>query len=306
LDQSYVPDGDSPSVSAPFGERDPALLGWSRSIATPKFRDRRRRLPPTERPADFGHTLHPGEEFRFNVTFAGNPVGLAEARVISRKADPRGPPPRGAPTVQIEGHARTSGILSLVSTITDDAVSRVDASSGAPIWSENVIRYEGWTPRKYRLRVTRTAHEGRGQVRIVDAKDKKSRKLQRRVPRDTFDPMSSMAWVRSLRLEPGELAKAHAMDGTALLRVEIVGRGKGAPDPMPSIVTALGLKKGDIDMIEGTITRVDRYDRAIPEKRVYKLRAWLSADERRIPLALESDMWVGAIRLDLAQYQPPH
>jgi hypothetical protein len=75
---------------------------------------------------------------------------------------------------------------------------------------------------------------------------------------------------------------------------------------VPGIVTALGLASGDIDMIEGTITRVDKFDRAIPDKRVYKLRAWLSADERRIPLALESDMWVGAIRLDLAQYQPPH
>ena len=61
----------------------------------------------------------------------------------------------------------------------------------------------------------------------------------------------------------------------------------------------------DVVMIEGTLTRVDAYDQAIPGKRIYVLRAWLSADERRIPLVIESDMWVSALRLELSSYDPP-
>jgi hypothetical protein len=57
--------------------------------------------------------------------------------------------------------------------------------------------------------------------------------------------------------------------------------------------------------VEGVLTRVDNFDQPIPGKRVYELSAWISADERRIPLAMESDMWVGSLRLELSGYDPP-
>jgi hypothetical protein len=299
-----VPKTSNPQVR--HDSADPALLGFAGALSAHRFADHRRRIPRTARPPDFGHLLRPGERLHYDVWFAGNPVGLAGAEIVAREPDPRGPPPRGAPVIVLEGHARTSGILSLLSAIKDDMTSRVDARSGAAVETRNVLDYEGWTGKRYRHRVTTTAHEGRGRVRIHDAKDDKRRKHVERVPIDTFDPLSAMAWVRFLGLDRDETAKAHAMDGTALLRIEVVGRGRSRPKTLPTIAEALGIPPGEIDMIEGTITRVDRFDQAIPGKRVYKLRAWLSDDDRRIPLVLESDMWVGSIRLELARYQPPH
>jgi hypothetical protein len=35
------------------------------------------------------------------------------------------------------------------------------------------------------------------------------------------------------------------------------------------------------------------------------MRAWISDDGRRIPLVLESDIWLGVVRLILTQYDPP-
>jgi len=190
--------------------------------------------------------------------------------------------------------------------VTDDIVTYVDARTGAAISSVNVLHYSGWAPRKYKHRVTEHAYEGRGQVRIVDTKDDKAKKKLKRAPLDTFDPMSAMAWVRSLRLEKGDKASAHVVDGTTLMRIEITGGGRTHLDSMPSVGLAMGLTKDDTQRIDGRITRVDEYDQPVPGKRVFKLRAWLSDDERRVPLVMESDMWVGAIRLELSGYDPPH
>lgn len=289
------------------GERGSSevAVGVSRALLEPPFVDRRRRLPETARPAAFGHTLIPGERFKFDVTFAGNPAGLAEAEVVALEQDPRGHYPAGAPLLRLQGHARTSGIVSLLATVTDDIVSLVDARTGAAVFSENVLHYSGWSPTGYKHRVTTQVYEGRGQVRITDTKDEKSRRKLKRAPLDTFDPMSAMAWVRSLDLTEGHRAKAHAVDGMTLLRIEIESRGVGVPSPMPSIARALGLGPEDITRIDGVLTRVDEYDQAVPGKRAYALRAWISNDTRRIPLVLESDMWVGAIRLELTSYDPP-
>ena len=269
------------------------------------FADRRRRVPITQRPAPFGDTLQIGERFRFDVKVSGNPAGLAEAAVVSIDPDPRGRPPGGAPTVTLQGHARTSGIVSLLATVTDDVTTVVDARTGAAISSENILHYDGWSPVKYKHRVTDAKYEGRGYVRIVDTKDGKAKTKIKQVPVDTFDAMAAMAWVRSLDLKDGERAKAHAIDGTTLLRVEVESKGRGAPKDMPPIAAALGLGREDLLQLHGVLTRVDEYDQPIPGKRVYEMRAFISADARRIPLILESDMWVGSLRLELTSYDPP-
>ena len=311
-DASVVPTTVHPAVvfapapvPAKSARKSGSTRGWARDVMDPPYEDRRRRIPQTARPDDFGPTLIPGERFKFDVKYAGNPAGLAEAEVIAIQPDPRGGPPAGAPMLRLEGHARTSGIVSLLATVTDDLTTLIDARTGAAVSSENVLHYSGWAPSKYKHRVTTATYQGRGSVRIVDVKDGKTRKKLKRVPIDTFDPLSAMAWVRSLNLKEGERAKAHAIDGTTLLRVEIHSKGIKPVKGSPSIVTALELKPEQITKLEGTLTRVDRYDRAIPGKRVYKLRAWISNDHRRIPLVLESDMWVGAIRLELSAYDPP-
>ncbi len=304
-----LPRTRSPSIvgHAQDGRRaDPARAtsGWTLATLRSPFPDGRRRIPRTERPAPFGHMLEPGEKFRFDVNFAGNPAGLAEAEIVAGKPDRRGQAPEGGRTLEILGHARTSGIVSIFATATDEIRSVIDARTGAPIHSTNILHYDGFAP-KYKHRVTEQSYEGRGQVRIVDTKDDKAKHKLKTVPVDTFDPMSAMAWVRTLPFEVGTHYKAHVVDGTTLMRVEIEAKGRGAPDRLPSITRALELGPEDIVELEGTLTRVDAHDQPIPGKKAFGLRAWISADARRIPLMMESDMWVGSIRLELSAYDPP-
>src|SRR5690606_7932129 len=123
----------------------------------------------------------------------------------------------------------------------------------------NTIEYQGWAPRKYKQRITEQSYRGRGFVKIVDTKDGSAKTKTKPTPLDTFDPLSAMAWVRSLELEPGERAKAHAVDGTTLLRIEIESKGNKPMKDVPSIVHALELRPEDLLMIEGTLTHVDAY-----------------------------------------------
>lgn len=311
-DASVMPRGRAPTVvphAAPNARKTKRVgastSGWSHQLLHPRFVDKRRRVPQTERPAAFGFRLRPGERFKFDVSFAGNPAGLAKAEIVAVQDDPRGPAPAGAATLRIEGHARTSGIVSLLASVTDDIVTIVDAHSGAAISSVNVLQYTGWTPGKYKHRVTEQSYQGRGYVRVVDTKDGKAKKKRKRIPIDTFDTMSCMAWVRTLDLKPGERAKAHIIDGSTLMRIEIESLGSKPPAKLPSIARALELQAKDITMIRGVLTRVDKYDQPVPGKRVFKLRAWVSNDDRRIPLVLESDMWVGSLQLSLSSYDPP-
>lgn len=310
VDAALMPDLDAPAVpptTRPGGKivRDSAAsVGWTAALVNPPLRDSRRRTPRAQRPTDFGASLGIGERFRFDVTFAGNSAGLAEAQVVALEPDPRGGPPHGAPILRLEGHARTSGIISLLATVTDDMVTLLDARTGATIWSENVLVYSGWSPVGYKRRVTTAAYEGRGQVRIADVKDGKSRKHLKHTPIDTFDPLGAMAWVRAQRLAPGEHAKAHVIDGTTIMRIDIEALPDAPMERLPGVAKALGIGKNDVVAISGTLTRVDPYDQPLPGKRVFTLRAWLSGDARRIPLAMESDMWVGALRLELSSYDP--
>lgn len=276
------------------------LVGLSGELARPAFVDRARRMRPAPRPASFGHTLQPGERFKYDIIVGGSSTGMAEAGVVAREPGPNGSPDR----VRLEGSARTSGVVALLTTLVYDMAAHVDGTTGAPIETGAITRREG-LPGAYKRRETSTNFFGRGFVEIHDKRDDRVATHRRRLPTDTFDPLSIMAWVRSLELKPGEKAKAYGLDGTTLLRVDITSKGPGRLEAMPPIGTSLGIAPDQVVQLEGVITRVDRYGAAIPGKKSYKLRVWLSSDGRRIPLVLESDIWFGVVRLLLTQYDPP-
>lgn len=304
-DASRIPRMHSPTVQTRDSANEDPVIGTAATLDEAEFRDRRRRLPWAPVPPSYAHAVRVGERFVFDVYFAGNPAGLAEAGVTEYEADPRGAPPTGSGRYKIEGRAVTSGVVSLLTSMEDRMTTWVDAQTGAVVSSVNVIDRSGLGTSKYKKRVTETDFEGRGYIRLVDARDQKTTKMTRQVPRDTFDPLSAMAWVRSLNLGDGERAMAHVLDGRALLRVEVIGRGKSKLDPLPSVAQGLGVQPDDVYLLEGTLSRVDRFGVVRDDKRKFSFRAYVTQDERRLLLAIETDMWLGVLRLVLNRYDPP-
>jgi hypothetical protein len=304
-DVSRIPRMHSPTLQVrEQPNRDP-VVGWSAALDEPEFQDRRRRLPAADVPPSYVHALRIGERFVFDVYFAGNPAGLAEAGVVEFQADPRGEPPQGSGKIRIEGRAVTSGVVSLLSSMEDVMSTWVDAESGAPVSSTNLIDRSGLGTSKYKKRTTVTEFEGRGYIRVTDTKDTKTTKMTRHVPRDTLDPMSAMAWVRALDLAEGERVSAHVLDGKVLLRLDVVGRGPAKLDPLPSVAVGLGVKPEDVRLLEGTLSWVDRHGVIREDQRTYQFRAYTTQDERRLLLAIETDMWLGVLKLVLNRYDPP-
>jgi hypothetical protein len=305
-DASRLPRMHSPMVHArPKPSRAP-VIGWSSALEQPEFDDRRRRMPATPVPAGYIPAVRVGERFVFDVYFAGNPAGLAEAGVVEYQADPRGEAPQGSGMYRLEGQAVTSGVISLLASLEDRIITWIDAGDGAVISSTNILDRGGFgTGNKYKRRVTEIEFEGRGSIRITDAKDEKTTKMTRQVPRDTFDPLSAMAWVRSLDLEEGETVSAHAMDGKVLLKVEVIGRGMARLDPMPSVAQGLGVVPDKVRLLEGTLSWVDRHGVVREDLRKYSFRAYVTSDDRRLLLAIETDMWLGVLKLVLNRYDPP-
>jgi len=306
IDGSKVPSGAGPTIHRipPDDVRNP-LIGWAAAADDFDLRDERRRPVRFEPTPDWAHRLQPGESFKYDLHFAGNPAGNVEATVAGFVADPRGAPPHGARMIRLEAKAVSAGVFGMLATVTDEMYAIIDAKTGASIDNHNhVIR--GGLMAPYNDRHTQTDYEGRGYVRIVDTKDDKNpKRLSKEVPETTLDPLALMAWARFLDLEDGERAVVHTLDARTLLRVEVVGRGRKAPDTIPSLAKALGIGKSDISMIEGTLTRVDRFDRPVPNKRSTTFRAYISNDGRGIPIVMETDIYVGVFRLSLAGYDPP-
>lgn len=300
-DAIALPRGARPAIGAVVPQRAP---GPAPELVTPSLVDRRRRIPRTRRPEPFGDTLLEGERFEYDVVAMGNSAGVAWAEIRTRREDPRGGPPQGSPIVELYGHARTSGVVSLLATITDDMRTELDGETGTTLYSENRIERKGLGP-GYRSRISKTLFLGRGYSDMRDERDGKHKRKRRRLPLDTFDPLGAMAWVRALDLKKGERAKAHALDGKVLLRLEVTARGRTPAPDMPSLARALGIGPGEATLYEGVLTRVDEYDTATEGKRVYTMKAWFSDDGRRIPLLVESDMWLGSLQLRLRSYDPP-
>ncbi|HLT37635.1 MAG TPA: DUF3108 domain-containing protein, partial [Enhygromyxa sp.] len=138
-DSSRVPRMSSPTVQAtPRPNRD-LVIGWSAALDEPEFNDRRRRLPTAPVPPSYAEALRVGERFVFDVFFAGNPAGLAEAGVVEYQSDPRGEAPQGSGKYRLEGRAVTSGVVSLLSSMEDRMITWVDAGTGAVMSSVNIL-----------------------------------------------------------------------------------------------------------------------------------------------------------------------
>lgn len=304
-DAVRVPNTGSPSVHKQRPAYPISVAGWSATLDRAPYDDRRRRGPTTSPVAPWTNVLHPGLKFRFDLYFSGNPTGNVEASVAARVPATGPGAARGlGDTIELRAHANTSGVLGMFATVEDDMTSFVDARSGASVFMNNIVRRSGlMTP--YKLRVTDTHFEGRGFARVVDQKDERRRQVARHLPERTLDPLSLIAWVRALELEPNERAVAHTLDVTALLRVDIVSRGRKPPTQLPSLASALGIDRDALELLEGTMTRVNRFGEPVKGKEPYTFRAWVSTDSRRIPVIMETNIWVGTLRLVLAGYDPP-
>lgn len=164
--------------------------------------------------------------------------------------------------------------------------------------SASHVRTESFRPRRYVEEsqeggVERSANvdfreEKRGkQVAIDWTRDK--RKGKRRYPsdQDALDPVSAAYALRTLDLQVGQSLCFDAYGIRTLWRVQ------GQVKEVETVKVPAGTFQAY--RLEGVATRVD------DPKRTREIHLWISADERRLPLAALSILDLGPVRVQLAR-----
>ena len=125
-----------------------------------------------------------------------------------------------------------------------------------------------------------------GQVRYTLRGE--SKKPLEGVPAGTFDPLSAFYFIRMMDLKPGSSMERPITDGSKKFmgRIKVVGR------------EMLTLESGTYDtfVVEPETTHIGG---VFQESKNPKLRFWITADERRIPVRIKSKVVVGHFIVDL-------
>jgi hypothetical protein len=222
-------------------------------------------LPPLTGARPFA----PGEALSLDLTLLGA-VHAGEASLAV------GRPMSAGQVWPLEARFRADGLPG-VGRLVAVALSWVDAGSLRPERYSEVVDEGG------RRRTTDARLSPPGPEVVLQATDRGAASSSR-FPRerDTLDPLSALAWLRSARLRPGDPLCLDLVAAGRLWRV----RGRVAPRTEP---VATGAGSFQALRIEGTGQRADD-----PSK-TRRIWLWLSDDARRLPLAVVSEIDLGPV-----------
>lgn len=233
-------------------------------------------FPAVEVPAK---KLFTGEKLTYALTYLGMRVGTAEAEIAARERF------QGRDAYRIEVRVRSHAVIDLVYKVRDRHTVWLDAVDLRP------LRYE------------KDLHEGRSrayEVQVFDREKKTVRQMNRAgevkkespLPEGVHDQLSCGYFFRTLAVRPGE-------------RVSLPVFADGRIWDL-----AVDLGKTEIIRMEGlgVFLAVEAYP-DIPFQGIFvkkgKIKGWMSLDERRIPLRMETAVPVlGKVRAELESYVP--
>lgn len=223
--------------------------------------------------------LFAGEKLTYALSYLGMRVGTAEAEIAEKTEF------SGRPAYRIEVRVRSHPVIDLVYKVRDEHTAWIDAEKFLPLRYEKKIR-EG----RKRVSETQVFDYESGTVRQLseDGKILKETPLMEGVQ----DQLSCGYYFRTLEVSPessvfipvyaeGKIWKLEViLEKTSLMKIDGVGIFQ-ALEALPNIeFEGIFVKKG-------------------------KIRGWLSLDERRIPLKMETAVPVlGKVKAELENYVP--
>lgn len=224
--------------------------------------------------------LFPGHAFalkvpeilRYNLTWVGIKAGEASLEVTDEGS-----------WIKITSTARSAKWLSLFYVV-DDRVESVLLKGGSS-------RFVGW-PVNYRLALREGRHRKNKEV-IFDRHNSKvtyidylaKEKKELKVPAATFDPLSSFFYLRTLNLKVGRPVYVTIFDSKKVWKVKVLVLRKERIEVPAGIFDTILVKP--LMKSEGIFYRKG------------EIFIWLTDDERRIPVLLETKVKVGSIKANL-------
>ncbi len=237
-----------------------------------------------------GGMFIPGEQMTFRLSVRGVEGGEAVIAI--------GHPGtvKGRKVVIVRSRVESSGLAAVIKEVRDDSESWIDLNTGYPVYLKADMKFG----RIESLLETEFSGGGPGSFKLsYTNKGQRRRTLHQLMPvRETpFDGHSIIGALRAWRAPVNQAAYFYLLAGKRLWRntVKVTGREE--------IETALG----DIDAvrIDGEGLQMTQVLRIDPTKKVRRFTAWISDDERRLPLLLIAKTEYGDVRVELIDYQTP-
>ncbi len=242
---------------------------FARAADTPPF-------PAVKTPAQ---KLFPGEKLTYALSYLGMRVGTAEAEIVEKTEF------AGRPAYKIEVRVRSHPVIDVVYKVRDEHREWMDAENFKPLRYEKKIR-EG----KKRISEIQVFDYVNGKIQQLS----ESGEILKETPlsEGVQDQLSCGYYFRTLEVKPetsvfipvyaeGKIWKLEViLEKASLMKINGVGIFN-ALEALPNIeFEGIFVKKG-------------------------RIRGWLSLDERRIPLKMETAVPVlGKVKAELEGYRP--
>ncbi len=223
--------------------------------------------------------------YEYQVKWEGIPVGSANVKVDTKYQD-------GKRMLDVEATASSSRVIRLFYSLNHLSKSIFSADSLAPVeFHSKQIENSRFTNRDI------TFAPG-GDIVAKTMKGKKNttgetEELKFKSENATFDPISAAFLARSLPIDPNEDLSFDVFNGKHrfLISFHVLGR---------ETVRVAG-KTYDAFKVEPTVKKLTDTE---GEKRIRKVLIWVSADDSREVLKLESEVFLGSINAKLVKFTP--
>jgi len=212
------------------------------------------------------------ERLVYDLTWAGIKTGTATLEVSSENKKTR-----------IVSTARSADWVSVFYTVDD----KIEAELSMP-----GLRAVIGTPRNYRVRIREGRHRRNKEV-VFDCTNHRAsftdhstgEKKDVEIPANTFDPLSSFYYVRTLQTEVGKSVYVDVFDNKKLWNVEVQVIRK----------ERIGTKLGSFDTV---VIKPLLKSEGIFNKRG-DMYIWLTDDDKRVPVKMQTKVAVGRVTATL-------
>ncbi len=225
--------------------------------------------------------FRPGEKLTFELKWTGVPAGHATLEV--------------KPIMQVEGKnvyhfrmaARSNRFVDAFYKVRDRIDGYTDMDITRSVFYAKKQR-EGGTKKNV---IVRFDWDSRS-AQYTDF-SKRSKKRQVELMLGAFDPLSIVYYTRTLSFQVGETLQRPVTDGKkcVLGKAKIVRREK------------ISVPAGDFDTFL-MVPDLEHVGGVFKKSKDAKIELWVSADERRLPIKLRSEVVVGSFTGELISYSP--
>lgn len=226
-----------------------------------------------------------GEELHYRVHYSFINAGTATMKISDDIYNIN-----GRPCYKVDIYGKSSGVFDVFTRIRDNWGSYIDTAAILP---QKAYRYiEEGKYRKYEI----TEFDHQQDVAEMIWLHKTTKKVKERksfkTPDEILDIVSGYYFMRTLdysRYKPGDIISLNAFFDEEVYDFKIRYSGK------EKLKTALG----EINSI--VLTPI------IPENKLFdgenSIKVWISDDSNKIPLKIKANMFVGAVEIDIVDYE---